>query len=412
MFHQRKTCRLCDGIHLEHIMYLADTPVGDDYIPVTEMGNRPIQPTCPLDLYSCGTCGLIQVTGTIDSDRIYSEYLYETSVSLGLVRHFEEYAYRVLEDNVCEKGSLVVDIGSNDGSLLGFFKKTGYRVLGVEPASKLAEKATANGVETWTDYFSAGLARKIRQSKGPASIITANNVFANIDHLNDFVEGIKILLDKDGVFIIETGYAVDTIQNCVLDNIYHEHLCYFTLKPLCEFFHGHGFAVIDVERTHTKGGSIRVTAKIKGGPRRPRHSVHELLALEKELGFDRMAPFGPFVRKAEQTRQELGNMLSDLTRNGKIIGGYGASVGVTTLLYYFGLGAMVRFLFDDNPIKQGTLSPGYHIPVHDSSEIYRLKPDYIVMFSWRYAGPIIKKHKAYLADHGHFILPFPSVEII
>jgi SAM-dependent methyltransferase len=391
-------------------VHVADTPVGDDYTPV--QCDKPCQQKYPLDIFFCRTCSLIQLESVIDSNTIYGAYLYETSVSVGLIKHFEEYAQQVLKDHHLEQGALIVDIGSNDGSLLQFFRQSGYNVLGIEPAQRLAEKAHEKHIDTVAEYFSVELAHAIKRGKGPASIITANNVLANIDNLEQFIEGVKHLLVEDGRFIFETGYVVDMVNNCILDNIYHEHLSYFSLKPLWLFFKRHGFEVVDVERTHTKGGSLRVTTQIKGGSGKATHRVNELLILEKELGFDRLAPIAAFVQKISSIKQSIRSKLKELKTGGKTIAGYGASVGVTTLLYTFEIGGMIDYLFDDNPIKHNTLSPGYHIPVKNSNEIYTLLPDYIILFPWRYAGPIMVKHERYLFDGGHFIMLLPTIEII
>lgn len=410
MFYKRDTCRLCNNKSIENILHIADTPVGDAFIPVSE--RKKIQSLFPLDLVLCKTCGLLQVSGVVDSELIYKDYLYETSVSLGLVKHFNNYAKTVLETLRPEKGSLIVDIGSNDGSLLNYFRLADYKVLGIEPAKLLAEKAINNNVETIAEYFSAELAEKIKNSKGCAAIITANNVIANIDNLCDFIEGIKILLAKDGVFIFETGYGIDLIQNCILDNVYHEHLSYFTLKPLLQFFNSHNMEIIDAERTHTKGGSIRVTVQFKGGFRQKNLRVDELFNLETELGYNRMIPFTNFVDQVGSIKHSLISLLKKFKKEGNSISGYGASVGVTTLIYHFGLEKTVDHLFDDNPLKYDTLSPGCHIPVYSSAEISKYKPDYIIIFAWRYSEIIISKHKQYLLDGGHFILPFPGIEIV
>lgn len=409
-FFKRDSCRLCDNSNLELVMHVASTPVGDDFISSNRLDK--IQNKYPLDLYFCQDCGLLQVAGAINPEIIYGDYLYETSISLGLSEHFQRYSEDLLRRLSPNKGTLVVDIGSNDGSLLRCFQDNGMRVLGVEPAHNIAKMATESGVETIPNFFHAELSREIKAKHGPAAIITANNVLANIDNLVDMIEGIRELLSPDGVFVFETGYMVDLIQNTVLDNVYHEHLCYFSVKPLIKHFNNHGFELIEVERIPTKGGSIRGTVQFAGGPRTVFPSVHGLMTFETELGFDRMAPFKAFVSRVEIIKQQLTKVLNGLKEQGKIIAGYGASVGVTTLLHYFGIGDIINALYDDNQIKHNLYSPGHHIHVLSSEAIYEQNPDYIVLFAWRYAKPIINKHQAYLDRGGQFILPFPIVEIV
>jgi len=391
-------------------MHVASTPVGDDFIPSERLDK--VQNEYPLELFFCNDCNLIQVAGVIEPEIIYGEYLYETSISLGLTEHFETYAENVLRRLRPADGALVIDIGSNDGSLLRCFQNRGMRVLGIEPAHEIARRVTESGIETIPHFFTAHLAREIRNEKGPATIVTANNVLANVDNLIDMTEGIRELLAPDGVFVFETGYLVDLIQNTVLDNIYHEHLCYFSVKPLEKFFNSLGLEFMEVERVPTKGGSIRGIIQLAGGPRRISPSVSGLISLETELGFDRMAPFRAFVSRTEAIKQQLSELLNGLNDQDKAIAGYGASVGLTTLIYYFDIGDIIKTLYDDNPIKHNLYSPGYHIPVLSSEIIYKQNPDYVLLLAWRYAKHIINKHREYLDQGGQFILPFPIVETV
>ena len=409
-FYTRTDCRLCHSDRLETVLDIASTPVGDDFVVESKLGKP--QPTYPLTLSVCRNCGLLQLPGVINPELIYSDYLYETSASLGLEAHFVNYARRILDKVRPGKGALVVDIGSNVGCLLHGVKSLGHPVLGIEPASALARKATDSGVETWPVFFNRETAARIRREKAPAGIITANNVFANIDDLTDMMEGIAELLDDNGVFVFETGYMLDTVQNTVIDNVYHEHLCYFSVLPLIPFFHSHGLELVDVERIPTKGGSIRGMVQRKGGPRPVSESVTGLANLERELGFGGLAPFTNFVRRVEAMKEELLALIDGLRAQGKTVAGYGASVGVTTMLYYLGLKDRLECLYDDNPVKFGTYSPGLHIPVHDSAKIYEHKPDYILNIAWRYAGPILRRHAAYLDGGGQFISMLPTVSIV
>lgn len=408
--YRRDTCRLCGGRDLELVLQLAPTPVGDAYVSVEHLDE--VQEIYPLDLFLCRGCSYLQLLDVVDPEVLYGDYIYVTSISLGLAEHFRRYADEVLHRLNPPEGALVVDIGSNDGRLLKFFQSRGMCVLGVEPARHIARRVRKSGIETVPSFFTADLAREIKKEWGPAAIVTANNVFANVDDLDDMVEGMRELLAPDGFFVFETGYIVDLIQNTILDNVYHEHLCYFSIKPLVKFFSGHGLELIEVERVPTKGGSIRGIVQFAGRPRMISPSVSGLITLERELGFDSIAPFKAFASRVEAIKQGLTKVLNDLKVQGKTIAGYGASVGVTTLLYYFDLGNVVKTLFDDNPIKHNLYSPGYHIPVLPSEAIYEQKPDYVLILAWRYAEPIMKKHQRYLEQGGHFIVPLPRVEVI
>ena len=409
-YYTRTDCRLCRSDRLETVLDIASTPVGDDFVTRDKL-DKP-QPTFPLKLCVCRNCGLLQLPGVINPELIYSDYLYETSASLGLEEHFLNYAKRMVDKVGPDENALVVDIGSNVGCLLQGVKSLGYPVLGIEPASALAKKATDAGVETWPVFFNRETAARIKSEKQAAGIITANNVFANIDDLTDMMEGISELLDENGVFVFETGYMIDTVQNTVVDNVYHEHLSYFSVLPLIPFFESHGLQLIDVERVPTKGGSIRGMVQRMGGPRPVNDSVTGLATLERELGFATKAPFTKFVERVEAMKRELLELIDRLRAEGKTVAGYGASVGVTTMMYYLELEGRLDCLYDDNPVKFGTYSPGQHVPVRDSGEIYTDKPDYIVNLAWRYAGPILARHQRYFDDGGQFITMLPAVGIV
>lgn len=409
-FYKRDDCRLCRSKSLKTVLDIATTPVGDDFVTKDQLDK--LQPRFPLELCVCTNCGQLQLPGVINPELIYSDYLYETSISLGLEEHFLKYAKKMINQVKPVDGALVVDIGSNVGCMLQGVKALGYPVLGIEPASALAKKATDAGVETWPMFFNRETAIKVRAERGPAGIITANNVFANIDDLTDMMEGIVELLDESGVFVFETGYMVDTVQNTVIDNVYHEHLCYFSMLPLIRFFDSHGLEFVDVERVPTKGGSIRGVVQRKGGPREVSESVTGLANLERELGFEGMDPFTNLVKRVEAMKSELLELIDGLRAEGKTVAAYGASVGVTTMLYYLELEGRIDCLYDDNPVKFDTYSPGMHIPVYNSAEINERKPDYILNIAWRYMNPIKARHEKYLAEGGAFITMLPAVGVI
>ncbi len=407
---QRNTCRLCNSDKLELVLNLTPVPPGDKC--VAPEPHAEVQKTYPLDLYFCESCGLLQLLFVVDPKVLYSDYTYETSISLGLVEHFEEYAEEVLQNLKPKQGNLVVDIGSNDGTFLKFFQKKGMHVLGIEPGLNIAEKATQSGVETLSMFFNSELARKLKKERGSATIISANNVFANIDNLVEMVEGIHELLDSNGVFVFETGYMPDLIQKNLLDNIYHEHLSYFSVIPLAKFFESQGMELFDVQKIPTKGGSLRGFVQLNGGPHKKSPSVSKAINSELNLKLNQSETFKAYAKIINAMKKELLNLLLDIKSHGKTIAGYGASVGSTTLIYHFNLGDFLDFLVDDNPAKHNLVSPGLHIPVLPSNVIYEKKPDYVLILAWRYVEPIMQKHQSYLEQGGHFILPLPKIKII
>lgn len=408
--YRRSNCRLCKSTDLEMVLPLAPTPVGDAY--VTQDRLREEQAVYPLELFLCKDCGLAQLSDVVNPAILYGHFIYETSISLGLVEHFRQYADEVVQRIQPPSGSLVIDIGSNDGTVLGFFRERGMRVLGVEPAAAIAQKACDRGVETLAGFFSSDLARKLRNDYGPAKIVTSNNTFANIDDLDDIMEGIRALLAPDGVFVMETGYATDLVANRLFDTIYHEHLSYFAVRPLKIFFERHDLELVDAQHIGTKGGSFRVTAQLSGGPCPVLPSVESMIQREEAAGIGRPEAYTTLATDMSQVRDRIIEQVKELKTKGKTVAGYGASVGTTTFLYYLGLKDAFDFIADDNPAKFNMFSPGMHIPVLPSQALLEKRPDYVLILAWRYADAIIKNNQAFLERGGRFIVPWPEIKII
>jgi hypothetical protein len=408
--HRRDTCRLCGSRDLQLVFQLAPSPIGDDYVAADRINQ--VQDTYPIDLHLCRSCGMSQLLDVIDPAVLYPDYIYVTASSLGLGDHFLRYAEDLVLRRKPAAGSLIVDIGSNDGTLLRCFKQHDLRVLGIDPAREIAERACADGIETLPEFFTPALAKQIKQARGPVAIITANNVFANIDDLKTMTDGIRDLLAPAGVFVFESFYLADLIQNMVFDFIYHEHLSAFSVKPIQLFFRKMGMELIHVQRVPTKGGSLRYTAQLAGGPWPMDASVASMIEFEERFGLYRAETFKAFSARVDGLKMKTVQVLDDLRKEGKTIVGYGASITCTTLIYHFGLGEYMSCLLDDNPAKQGRYSPGLHLPVLAPAILHERRPDYAVILAWRYAEPIIKQHARFLAQGGHFIVPAPGVKVI
>jgi SAM-dependent methyltransferase len=409
-YYRRNTCRLCGSHSLEVALHYAPTPPADAYVPAKYRDLA--QEAYPLDLYLCGDCGFAQLCDIIRADSIYVDYIYETKSSLGLAQHFERYADAIMNRIKPPQGALVVDIGSNDGTLLRFFQKRGMTVLGVDPAREIAQAATAEGIETLPEFFTASLSREIRRERGPAVVMVVNNLFANVDELGEFTDAVRTLLADDGVFIFESYYLGDLIDNMVFDFIYHEHLSSFSVTPLVGFFRRHGMELIDVERVATKGGSLRYTVQPAGGPRQVSRAVTDLLAEEERRGLGRMATFKAFGARIEAAKNETVALLQGLKAEGKAIAGYGASATSTTLIYHFGLGDYLSFLVDEYPRKQNLFSPGLHLPVLGQQALLERNSDFAVILAWRYVTPILDKNCAFRERGGRFIVPLPKLKVI
>ncbi len=410
IFATRTTCRLCGSRNIKKVLPLAPTALCDAYVSKERVSQK--QDVYPLDLFLCYDCGYVHLPYVVDPEIIYRDYIYVTTSSMGLADHFKNYAASVLDKIRPAAGGLIVDIGSNDGTLLAFFKAKGMRVLGIEPAVKIAQNASLEGIETLPNFFNTDFASDCKKKYGPAKIITVNNLLANVDDLNDFANSIRNLLADDGVLVVESSYLGDMIKNMVFDFIYHEHLSYFSVKPLMKFFKRFKMDLIDVEKISTKGGSLRYYFQPQTGPRKASAAVTDIIREEEILKLDSPDTYRTFSNNINALKSGLRSVLTGLKAQGKSIAGYGASATSTTLIYHFGLADMMDYIVDDNQAKYNTFSPGYHIPVVPSEEIYIRKPDYIIMLAWRYAEPIMKKHQGYIKQGGHFIIPIPGVRVI
>lgn len=407
---RRDDCRLCGSRSLELVFKLAPTPPADHYLPPAR---SPQNAACyTLELFLCRDCHYGHLRDTVNPELLYRDYIYATQTSPGLDTHFRAYADSVLQRVGPAAGSRVVEFGSNDGTLLRCFRERGHSILGIDPATATAEAATAAGVETWSEYFSPAVAERVRKERGPASLLIANNVLANIDDLHSVAKAVRALLADDGVFVFESGYLLDLVVNCVFDNIYHEHISYFSIEPMARFFAQHGLELYDVERVPTKGGSIRVFVQRAKGPRKATPAVKATIELELQQGLDKPATYRALETRAAGLKRDLLALLDKIRSKGKTVAGFGASPSVTTLLYYFDLGKRLEFLADDNPRKRGTLSPGQRIPVYPASSLLEKKPDYVLILPWRFADAIRAKNGAFEKQGGRFIVAIPKVEVL
>ena len=409
--YKRSDCRLCSSKNIDMVLHMSPTTLGDHYISFDELSMK--EKTHPVDIYLCGDCGLAQLLEVLDATEVYGRYIYKTSDSLGLVEHFDKSVSIILKKFKPEKRSLIVDIGSNDGSYLKLYQSKGMQVLGVEPASSIAKGASLDNVPTINEFFSKKVAESIVKDYGKASIVTANNTFANIDNLHDFVENVKSIMKEDGVFIFETGYILDLLSKVIFDNIYHEHLSYFSIKPLERFFDSMGMELFDVDRIPPKGGSIRCYVQLHGGKRHRSDSVNELLRIEKYSGIHERKIFADFSQRLHEIKDQIHKTIRDIHTRGEKVAAYGASVGVTTALYNFYLDQrQLLFLADDNARRQGLYSPGKHIPVLSPLELVNQHIDYTFILAWMYNDSIIKRNKEYLAIGGKFITILPEFMIV
>lgn len=407
----RKDCRLCGDIQINTVLQLTPTPPANAFVKVP---GTP-QECFPLDLNQCEGCGHLQLSDIVDPNVLFRDYVYVSGTSPSFVRHFERYAAEVAQRCALNAGQLVVELGSNDGTLLKAFMKVvpGVRVLGIDPAVELAKQASHAGVPTWGDFFTAKLAKDIHEGhRGKAKVVCANNVFAHIDDLADVAEGVRELLAPGGLFVFEVQYVVDLFEKGLFDMIYHEHLSYHSVTPLVKFLEAHGLDLFDVQRGPTHGGSIRCFAQLRGGPYTAIGAVSTLVKLEDALRIHDSGVWTGFSSALERHAEDMHQFLHKLTRLDQMVVGFGAPAKATTLMYHFDIGAdELDYVVDDNPLKQRLFTPGKHVEVFDPLRLYDDKPDYVVVLAWNFADPIITKHRELMDEEVTFVVPLPTLQL-
>jgi SAM-dependent methyltransferase len=369
------------------------------------------EPTYPLDLAFCDGCSLVQITDTIPPEDLFTDYVYFSSFSDAMLAHAKELAGRITAERKLAQSNLVVEIASNDGYLLQYYKELGVPVLGIEPARNIAAVAREKGIPTLTEFFGKPLADKLAAEGKRASVIHANNVMAHVPELNQFAAGLHTLLADDGFALIEVPYVREMVERCEFDTIYHEHVFYFSLTALSHLFDRHALEVIDVERLTLHGGSLLLRVAKKGKfPKNER--VPALMKEENAAGMASYAYYEGFSRNVRAVREELRRVLFDLKAKGHKLAAYGAAAKGSTLLNYAGIGReTLSFVVDRSPHKQGKLMPGVHIPIEPTEALLRERPDYVLLLAWNFKDEILRQQEAYRRAGGKFVIPLPTVSI-
>ena len=401
-------CRSCGSREGELVLDLGDQPLANNLLGPGDI-DKP-EPRFPLRLAVCTECWLLQITDLVPPVELFSDYVYFSSYSESWVQHAAECSARYCNEFNLGSNSCVVEIASNDGYLLRNFAEAGIPHLGIEPAANIAEVAQANGVETRIDFFSEKLARDL-VSECPADLILANNVFAHVPDTNDFVAGLKVLLEADGHAVMEFPYAVEMIEQGEFDTIYHEHVFYFTLTSLDPLVARHGMRITRVERTPMHGGSLRIFV------RHDSHTADETVAVfreeEAKLGVGSPIFYGNFASRAEVIRDQIHAQLGELKVKGQRVAAYGAAAKGSTLLNFCGLTAAdLEFVAERSQHKQGKLMPGAHIPIIPNEELVNRAPEVTLLLAWNFADEILVQQSAYREAGGQFLIPIPEVRLV
>jgi 2-polyprenyl-3-methyl-5-hydroxy-6-metoxy-1,4-benzoquinol methylase len=397
-------CRCCGARQVELVIDLGDQPHCNRLVPP----DAPIgaEPNYPLRVGFCRACTMVQIDHTIPKESMFTDYPYVSGTTKTLPAHFRATSERIAAAYQVGPQDLVVDIGSNDGTWLKQWDFSGARVLGVEAAGNVAKLAQDAGVPTWHRFFNAECCRDILAEHGPAKIITASGVFFHLEELHSVVEGIAQLLTQDGVFVVQAIYLGGMVENTAFDQVYHEHLCYYTLKSLSALLEQHGLEVFEANLVNIHGGSIEAHVARKG-TRPVGQSVRAMQAVELEKGFGDIATYRKFADDVLDLRTRLVALLEGYKAAGKSVWAYGAPAKGATLLNSFGIGSdLVQKAVEKNPMKVGLAIPGVRIPI-ESEEGAR--PDAYLVLAWNFIEEFVAKEKAYLAGGGELIVPIPKV---
>lgn len=406
----RATCRLCDSPKVELVIKLEPIPLSENYTATSEAGRK--APRYPVDVYMCAACGHVQQLDVIDSESLWEGYTYFSGQAVGMADHFRQVATKIRSTYQPPQGSLVIDIGSNDGSLLLPFKEAGHRVLGIDPAKEIAAQATRSGIETIPQLMSLPLAKKIREKHGPAHVVCMFNAYAHADNMDEVQESIRTMLAPDGMFIFEAQYLLDIIDRVLIATIFHEHMSHHSAKPLVRFLEKHGMELIDVERVNIQHGSLIGAVQLKGGKRPVQDSVRKLLQLETQRRLDKVETLKEFAEKLARLRERTSKLAADWKAKKLSIAGYGAARSGPTLIAQLGLAGAIEYIVDDHPQKVNRYSSGDGIQILPTAELGKRMPAYTVILAWVHAAKIIETNREYLERGGHFVVLCPQTRVV
>ena len=404
-------CRFC-GSSLSHTFVdLGMSPLCESYRNVEQLNQ--MEPFYPLHVRVCGNCFLVQLEEFVPPGEIFTEYAYFSSYSDAWLSHARSYVDMVVKRFGLSTKSFVVELASNDGYLLQYFREKGIPMLGIEPAANVASAAVSKGVPTIVKFFGVQTAKDLVANGRLAELIVANNVLAQVPDLNDFVGGIKILLKPGGVVTVEFPHLARLIEENQFDTIYHEHFSYFSFRTAEKIFAAHGLTLFDVEEISTHGGSLRIYGRHAEDEAKPvNDNALRLKEREAAYGLDHLDRYKSFDEKVKETKRKLLQFLIQAKREGKRIAGYGAPGKGNTLLNYCGIRTdFIDFTVDRNPYKQGKFLPGTHIPIYSPDKIPQERPDFVLILPWNFKEEIMQQLNFIQDWGGKFIVPIPEVAV-
>jgi SAM-dependent methyltransferase len=411
MTNTENKCRFCET-PLEHTFIdLGVSPLANSYLKTEQL--QQMEPFYPLHVYVCKNCHLVQLPLAQSPEEIFSDYAYFSSYSESWLKHAKTYTEQMVKRFGFGPHSQIVEIASNDGYLLQYFKEKGIPVLGIEPAKNVAEEAQKAGIPTIVKFFGTQTAVELAKQGKCADLLLGNNVLAHVPDINDFVKGMKKLLKQKGVITMEFPHLMRLINENQFDTIYHEHFSYFSFITVEKIFASHGLTIFDVDELSTHGGSLRIYARHTEDASKPvSTSVTNLKKREEEAGFTSTKYYLSFSEKAKETKRNILTFLIETKRNGKSIGGYGAPAKGNTLLNYCGIRTdFIDYTVDRSPHKQDHYLPGTHIPIYNPEKIRETRPDYLVILPWNLKEEIMEQMSYIREWGGKFVVFIPEVRV-
>jgi SAM-dependent methyltransferase len=406
-----KACRFCGAGLRQTFVDLGMSPLCETYPDAAALDRGEIY--YPLHAYVCSQCFLVQLDEYETGENIFSDYPYFSSYSDSWLKHCEKYCDNVIERLALNEDSFVVEVASNDGYLLQNFVKRGIPALGIEPAANVAQVAIEKGVATLVRFFGTQLAKELAAEGPCADLIVGNNVLAQVPDLNDFVEGLRILLKPDGVLTLEFPHLLRLIERNEFDTIYHEHFSYFSLLTTVRILEAHGLQTFDVEELPSHGGSLRVYAcRIESRARVVESNVTRVIQEEELAELNSLEGYTGFAKQVRMTKLALMEFLLKAAAEGKSVAGYGAPGKSATLLHYCGISRdLMAFTVDRSPHKQGRFLPGTHIPIYHPDHIRDSKPNYVIILPWNLKDEIMEQLAFIREWGGQFVVPIPEVAV-
>ena len=403
-------CRVCKSKDLHKFLDFGMQPAADSFLKKEQL--TAMEPKYKMEVWFCSACGHAQLGYIASRKPLFASFTYLSSVSKTMRDNFQNIAEEAVRKFNLGKDSLAIDIGCNDGALLKSFRSFGTRVLGIDP-SPTVKFAIADGIDVINDFFNEKMTDKVLKY-GKAGVVTGTNVFAHIDDYDTFLNGLNTILEDDGVMIWEFPYLVDTLNKMEFDTMYHEHLSYFSIKPLIALFKRFDMELFDVKKNPIHGGSIRIFVKRSVGKWKVNNTIiDELLNLEKSMKLDSLDTYMEFANRVNKVMEDFVNLLKKLKSEGKKIVGNGAPAKGNALLNFCNIGPdIIDYLAEINQLKHGLYNPGMHIPVVPLEQMHKDNPDYMVILPWNIKDDIIKQEQEFKERGGKFIIPIPSPTIL